>query len=201
MRAALRAARIIKSVICSDVSCKWKFKDYICMTEKLTSMKLSNWAAIAEIVSSVAVVITLTFLFFEIQNNTQVIKRESLLSRSNVDSQFFIDNPRLSTILSKIKQTDTEFMNPEPLAFQHAYNLTYEEADLWVRYLTLEWSNRQATFLYGTESDRELLEIGYLPGALQSPDEKLYWDLAKDNGWYQKDFVNFVNSVRDSMDD
>ena len=169
------------------------------MKEKQKSMNLSNWAAVAEIISSVAVVITLTFLFFEIQNNTEVIERESLLSRSNIDSQFFIDNPRLSAILGKIKQVDSKFMNPEPLAFQHAYDLTYEEADLWVRYLTLEWSNRQATFLYGSESDRDLLAMGFLPGALQSPDEKLYWDLVQNNGWFQKEFVEFVNSVKDSM--
>jgi len=155
---------------------------------------ITTFAALAEIISSVAVLVTLIFLFVELQNNTEILEREQLLNRNSVSSEFFINNPQLIGILEKIKVVDSDFVTEREKAFMENYNLSYPEASTWIRYLTLDWLNRQSDFLYSDLETRETIRKRGYAGILRNPDQKLYWEHTKDNGFFNEEFVKVVSS-------
>ena len=157
--------------------------------------RLQDWAAIAEVVSSVAVIVTLVLLFFEVRNNTRVTEREALQNRTTASREFFINNPQLGEILAKIKETDTVNTGRCADAFTRTYSLSFREADTWCRFLGIEWFNRQAEYLYGSEEFRDRMRQFALPAILSAPDQALYWSTVRDGvNAFDAEFIEAVNS-------
>jgi hypothetical protein len=133
--------------------------------------KLEQWAQWAEIVASVAIVVSLVFLVQEVRYNTSILERQAVLDRTAAfNDQFFEDSP-LPEILSKVKAVD----GPEPLeqAFVERYGLSYEEAVRWVRHLSFVWSALEADYQMNGRS--QALEA-VASGLLDYPDNQLFWD-------------------------
>jgi len=68
------------------------------------NQKLSDWANLAEIVSGVAIVVTLVFVIVEIRENTEAIRssnRQSLASRGEQHMLARTESPELAQIVEK----------------------------------------------------------------------------------------------------
>lgn len=137
-------------------------------------MRLQEWAQGAEIVASIGVVVTLVILVQEIQWNTRALERQSDLDRAEALTTPYFEAPELAAVLAKIKTVDGH--DPVPQAFMDRYGLTPEEAILWERHLWLVWLDHEAEFERSGPSPK--LEA-WIRGALASPDNRTYWDVAR----------------------
>jgi hypothetical protein len=91
-------------------------------------MKLQDVAHWAEILASLAVVVSLVFLTLEIRENTISLESQAIRHRSIALNSTFARNPKIPEILAKTKAVD----GPEPLehAYVERYGLIYEEASI-----------------------------------------------------------------------
>lgn len=72
-------------------------------------LKLSEWTSVAEILSSLAVVITLIVLVLGIRANTEEMRaatRQSLASRAEADMLVRANAPELAQIIDKIEDRE-----------------------------------------------------------------------------------------------
>lgn len=134
-------------------------------------MKLQRVAQWAEIVASLAVVVTLVVLVREVQGNTQALERQADLDRASALTNPFFSAPRLASVLARIKAVDG--VDPLPQAFMDRYDLAHEDAILWERHLWFLWLEHEADFERSGPSPK--LEA-WIAGALASPDNRLYWE-------------------------
>lgn len=101
-------------------------------------MNTSKIADISEIVSSVAIVITLVFLALEMQQNTRAIEASTRQAALGGDTQFLMEalsNPEIIIAWTKPELTDVEVL-------QHFYSLV-----LFVRYHESSWAQYQRGIL------------------------------------------------------
>lgn len=135
-------------------------------------MKVERWTQWAEIVASVAVVVSLVFLIQEVRYNTAVMERQAVMDRAAVVNAPFLGESQLPSIIAKIKAVD----GPDPAvsAFVEQYDLSYEEAVRWTRHLSLIWIGLEADFIASGLSPR--LERT-TRGLLQSEDHQLFWEM------------------------
>jgi len=147
--------------------------------------KLAHWA---EIISSLAVVVTLVFLVHEVQRNTRALERQADMDRAAVFNDPFFEAPELASVLAKIKVVD----GPEgyPLALSENYGLTMPEAILWDRHVWQSWSGFEADF-YRIGASSEV--GGTIRFLLQFPDQGLYWSEAGQT--HKPEFGAFVDSI------
>lgn len=134
-------------------------------------MSLKDLAHWAEIIGSLAVVVTLIFLAREVHQNTAALERDAALRRAQTLNSPFLTNSRLPEIAAKIKAVDGTIALVQ--AYMDRYDLTHEESDIWARYLGLLWSELEADYALHGESDALEKRIGLL---LQFPDNQLLWD-------------------------
>lgn len=153
-------------------------------------MKLRLWVDIAEITASIAVVATLLILFFQIQESNEIEKRQSALRQAQWDAQMFLTSERLPEILTKIKTVDGEELTP----WMERYDLDYEEAAIWNRWLTLMWRGLEADYLLIGPSDSLEENIRL---STPWPDQKLFLAgaLYPDNPFFDPDFTIYVNRI------
>jgi hypothetical protein len=129
-----------------------------------------KWAAWADIVASVAVVVTLAFLIVEVRQNTLTVERQIRLERQSRMIDPYLDSQEFRQIYTRIKATDGR--EPTVAAFAETYSLADEEAVYWVRHLDVIWTGLEADFLQNGPSP----ELDGLVRALLSfPDGRLYW--------------------------
>lgn len=135
------------------------------------STKLEQWAQWAEIVASVAIVVSLVFLIQEVRYNSSIMERQAVLDRTEAfNAPFFQESP-LPTILTKVKEADG--LDPEEQAFVERYDLTYQEAVLWVRHLAVLWAVLEADYRVGGLTPELEAMVG---GLLATPDNRLFWE-------------------------
>lgn len=133
--------------------------------------KLGRWAQWAEIIASVAIVISLVFLILEVRYNTALLERQAVLDRTEAFNSPFLGDTVMPSILTRIKAVDGfEAMEQ---ALVERYDLTYQEAVLWVRHLAVLWTVLEAD--YRVNGRTPALE-GVAWSLLGSPDNQLYWD-------------------------
>lgn len=132
---------------------------------------LQRWAHWAEIVASVAIVISLVFVVQEIRYNTKVLERQAVLDRAEAFDGPFLEDSPLPAILEKIKTVDG--LEPVEQALVARYDLAYEEAIHWVRHLALIWTVLESDFRASGRTD-DLDAVAY--ALLGHPDHQLYWD-------------------------
>jgi hypothetical protein len=134
-------------------------------------MKLEKWAHWAEIVASVAVVVTLVILVGEVRGNTLALERQADLDRASALTTPFFSAPQLASVLNRIKAVDG--LDPLPQALKDRYGLTAEEAILWERHLWLVWLQHEADFQRSGPSPKL---NAWIAAALATPDNLLYWE-------------------------
>ena len=147
--------------------------------------KLSDWASIAEIVSGIAIVVTIVVLIVEVRSNSGMLARQMELERVDRNNILFINSLVLPAIHEKIKAVDSEFVNAATTAFMGQYNLSFTEAEQWVRFQTQRWRQFEADFLFGDVESNQFFAF-----VLSNPDNALYWEHSADI--FDPAFVQFV---------
>lgn len=154
-------------------------------------MNTQKWAAWTEIVASVAVVITLVFLIYEVRQNTAAIERQTYLDRQARLIDPYLESPEFRTIYTKIKKKDGRERQVE--TFVNTYGLTDAEAVYWVRHLDENWTGLEADFIqFGPNEVFDNLIIG----VLSFPDAALYWRNASESSQFSGEFKDYVESLR-----
>ena len=149
--------------------------------------------AVGEIVGAVAVVATLAYLAVQVRQNTRMMQREAHLDRIRHVADPLIESPdRLAKILAKISAKDGS-REPVTLAFMREFDLTYEEAIPFLRYLHRLWMGYEADYLFTGPSDH-LAKI--IPAMLTFPNCQLFWEYEK--LWvFSPEFVAYVDGLAD----
>ena len=107
-------------------------------------MKLRLWVDIAEITASVAVVVTLVLLIFQMRESDEQERVQNSVRMAQWDAEMFLKSAQLPVIAAKIEET----RNPEFLMeFRKRYGLSAEEAGVWNRWLYLLWKSLEAEYL------------------------------------------------------
>jgi hypothetical protein len=115
-------------------------------------MKLKMWVDLAEISASIAVVISLVVLIFQIRESNELRQYEAGIRTAEWDSRVFIESNHLSKILAKIKEVDG--IDPYITDYANRYGLTLEEVGIWTRWLALTWSGMAEEYdRYGPNDD------------------------------------------------
>ena len=150
-------------------------------------MKLENLASISEIFSSIAIVITLIVLVFEVQGNTAALQRQIENDRASRLSTK--DSPYIPNILTKIREVHGVGMVEE--AYVEKYDLSYEEASRIRDYYAEIWRGYEADFI----SDQPGAEgrNAQMSRLMSSPGHVLFWELTQNN--FYPEFVDHVNSL------
>lgn len=151
-------------------------------------MKLQQWAHWAEIVSSIAVVVTLVFLIEQVHDNTRALDRQATLDRVNAVNASFLAAPALASVAARIKEVDGA--DPGPRAYEERYGLTPAQAILWDRHLALLWMGLEADFQHLGQSGEV---AAWVRGLLATEDNRLYWQANR--SWHGPDFRAFVDGI------
>jgi hypothetical protein len=150
--------------------------------------KLKNCVALAEIISGLAVIVTLILLVLGVHGNTRALYRQQALDQSSaLDTPFFL-NEGLARILVKIKKVDG--MPPVYQAFEDAYGLTPEETILWTRHLEMLWRAIEANYLALGPSEMGDATVVDL---LSYPDDALFWE--HQGRYFTAEFQAYVESL------
>lgn len=136
-----------------------------------SATRLDRWANWAEIVASIAIVVSLVFLVQEVRYNTVILERQATLDRMEAFNAPFLDDSPLPSILSEIKAADG--YEPLEAALVARYDLSYAEAVQWGRHLSLLWTVMEAD--YRANGRSPALE-GVALALLAAPDNQLFWD-------------------------
>lgn len=95
-------------------------------------LKLQEWSALAEILSSIAVLATLVFLVFELRQNTDAIRANTYQDMNAVVSQVnsvFLENPELSVFIARTASADGELDLHDAIRLRAYISLQYRYAD------------------------------------------------------------------------
>ena len=145
-----------------------------------------NWtkaSAVAEILSSVAILITLVYLVVEIQQNaetTQADTRQAMLASEQQYLQLFIDSPELSLLTIKPDMSDEERIR---LSYLLLTFVRMRESN-WLQYEngTLDdvtWQTYRLTLI----------------GQLRAPQARTWWQNFPVEGVYGSEFISLVNGL------
>ena len=156
-------------------------------------MKLQEWAHWAEITASVAVVVSLVFLTGEVSENTLALERQAIRDRSAAVNAPFLNDSQIPAIHAKVKAVDGSRSLVQ--AYVERYSLTYEEAFIWTRYLSVVWTGLEADFILEGES---LSLKNRIKSLLSWPDDQMYWEYG---GGQVSDasFIAYVERLQESM--
>ena len=162
----------------------------------MNAEKWSKFSSAAEVISSVAILLTLIFLAVETRQNTNAIEATTRQQALNADTQFLvsaINNPEMILAWSKPELTDEELviLNEALILFFRnrendfaQYQRGVMDADTWERYSTsllaiLAWQRNQNWWnnfgrnvfepSYVAEVDRILSTIQVMPADAQIP--------------------------------
>lgn len=153
-------------------------------------MDTQEWAARAEIVASLAVIVTLGFVIYEVRQNTAAIERQTTIEREARIVEPYLTSPEFRRVYASIKDRD----GPEPIvgAFMDEYDLAVEDAVYWVRHLEQIWTGLEADFHYMGRTDDN---GGLIVGLFAYPDNRLYWSMSGSKGRHGADFVTYVEQL------
>jgi len=156
-------------------------------------MKTQEWAARAEIVASLAVILTLVFVIYELRQNTLAIERQTGLERVARMNEPYLSLPELRAVHAKIKDKDGQEEIVQ--AFIDEYELTHDEALLWARYLQRVFAGLATDYeLEGPSRQVEAMTWGMV----NVPDGRLYWDIAGKKVFERTEYGKFANSLQSS---
>ena len=148
--------------------------------------KLSDWASIAEIISSIAVVVTLVFLIIEIRGNTDEIRAATLTNALGRNQDLILTlaaNSELAEINTRVLQGE-ELSTAEAIRYGQyfaAYLRATEESFIAYRDGRLEeeiWLTRAQVLL-------DIFDYG---------DTRRMWSERRGSGWYIEDFARWLDT-------
>lgn len=150
------------------------------------TQKLSDWASLAEIVSAIAVVVTLIFLIIEIRGNSEAIRADMQINVSGRTISLIQANIANSTVLEAMARES----QGEELSFiqDHVLNQAFgarmklaEESFIVFRDGNLDedvWLTRAELAL----------------DVLANEHDRRRWEARRESGWYVQGFVDFMDS-------
>lgn len=155
----------------------------------MKTIQLRTWVDIAEITASLAVVVTLVILIVQIREAGLIEQRESAIRAAEWDAAVFLQSDVLAEALTKIKAVDGIEEGIQEL--MDRYDMSYEQAAAWNRYLVLNWAGVQADYLYhgrSKELDQRILHN------LQWPDQAILIRPVFGQTWspFHPDFNDYV---------
>ena len=153
-------------------------------------MKLEKWALIAEVVSGLAVVLTLIFVLLELRTNNDFLERQLNLDRIDRTSITVLESEYLPDIIEKIKEVHIDEIGTATQTFMDRYDLSFVEADRFTRYLRQQWQGFEADYLAGARYPRMEQTIAALH---TFSEQALYWDIAAST--FDPGFVEFVEQT------
>ena len=156
-------------------------------------MKLDRVAQWAGVLANLGVIVSLVFLVRGVQDNTTTLRIQADAERAAALSDRILTNPGLAEVLAKIKAVDGR--EPNVLAFQERYGLSYAEAVTWIRYLGEGWSVLEAQYSRFGRSDVLAHRIRQL---LANPDQALWYDTGTPSWYLGEEFQTYVTSLRES---
>lgn len=98
----------------------------------MKKLELAEWAAMAEILSSVAVLATLIFLVWEIRQNTEAVKANTYQELNATVMGFnsvFFANPEVSEFVARTRDADTQLTESEAIRLRAFLSAMYRHAD------------------------------------------------------------------------
>jgi len=159
-------------------------------------MRLKEWVPAAEIVTSLAVVITLIVLILEIRQSNEIQDRQMRADRISILNDPYLTSPGLAKVYAKVKAVDG--LEPVAEAFIDRYSLTAEEAVLWSRLVQSVWLTWHSQFLFAGPSDALEKDIRNL---FHYPDVQIVYRINEDSA-LSPQFIAYVESfVREELID
>ena len=154
-------------------------------------MKLRLWVDIAEITASVAVVVTLVLLIFQMRESDELERVQNSVRMAQWDAQMFVQSDQLPTIAAKIETA----RNPDYLIeFRRRYDLSVEEAGIWNRWLLLLWKGVEAEFLSTGPSERLAKRIRAM-AAYEDQRMLILPLVTSNNALFIDEFTDYVDSL------
>lgn len=98
----------------------------------MAKLDLQKWSAIAEILSSIAVLATLVFLVFELRQNTDAIKASTYQEMNAVISDIngvFLANPEVSEFIARTASGDGDLNPHDAIRLRAFISSQYRHAD------------------------------------------------------------------------
>lgn len=148
-------------------------------------MRLEKWALIAEIISGIAIVVTLIFLIVEIRGNSAAIRAATATSISDRTQTLILSSlANLALMEASLRDADGDELSAldEALLSQsHAASMKLaEESFIAFRDGNLDpdvWLTRAELVLDNLASERE----------------RGRWAVRRESGWYVQDFVDYID--------
>ena len=128
---------------------------------------------IAEIVSGLAIIVTLVILIQEVKNNTNTIQLQIAEQGSAAANMPFINPESLPDIYAKIKEIDSDQLDEIVKLYVDKYGMSVQEAIQWSRFVGMSWRVEENNFVINGPSDELALRINAI---LTRRDQKLYYD-------------------------
>ena len=150
-----------------------------------------KWVELSELVASVAVIISLIFLIYEVRQNTATMEKQIWIDRQGRMIEPYMDSGEIRSAYAKIKSKDG--LERRVDAFIEEYGLDTEEALAWVRMLDSIWYGYEIDYWAYGEND-ELDSV--ILGMLENPDQMLYWQAVVEEGSLTREFVEHVETLR-----
>lgn len=151
----------------------------------MREMNWTKWSAVAEVVSSAAIVFTLVYLVIQTQQNSAAIEA----------------NSRQVSIASDLQILATAFSEPDAMLARFKDDLSDREQvqlELWL--IMLVRSREQQWFQFRDGFLDEQMWNSYLSGLtgnLSTPSTRRWWNSAE--SLFDQDFVTAVNEVLSSV--
>jgi len=151
----------------------------------VTERKLNTWVAYAEVISAVAVVISLIYVGVEIRRSTLESDADiqaELLSYTLQRRYLLIESSDLSSLLAKGYADPTRLSPNEKLRFQSYIELFY-----------VAWERAYITTAAGVFSEElfDLWNVWFISVAESDP--AFVWPMVRDSQGWHPDFVQHVN--------
>ncbi len=155
----------------------------------MNSEKLSNWSSIAEIVSGVAVIISLVFIILELNRNTEAVESATLQAAMDASNEFLlliVENPELAQLVEKARTSYSS------LTAEEIPTYTFLMRNQWVRFQTnySQWTrgvmDDEDWFFY----EKIFCDVTRDEGIVQS------WSLHRD--FLRADFSEYVERTCDA---
>ena len=153
----------------------------------LANQKLSDWASIAEIVSGLAVVVTLIFLIVEVNGNTEATlaaNRQSVAARVETMLLAVATSPELASVIEKAGQ-ETPL---DALEFR-IYNMYVSARARNAEEAFLQFQDGQLSEQYFSTRAVSLL------GTLNNTQAQAIWDRLRDGGYFTSEFSDWLDQI------
>lgn len=111
----------------------------------MKKIELRVWVGIAEIAASLAVLASLIVLILQIRADSEMEQRAASIRAAEWNTNLFLQSDLLVSALARIKAVDGEEEALKELMAR--YDMSYEEAAVWNRFLILHWRGTEIRFL------------------------------------------------------